>query len=300
MGRSGLFGVLLAMGAGWGLTQPLSKIAVSGGHQPFGLVFWQLVICTFALGLVSLRKGGALPTEWRHIRLHVVIAVVGTILPNAASYRAAFHLPAGVMSILISMVPMFALPIALILGQDRFSWRRLGGLTLGLGGVALLVLPDTSLPDPAMVAFVPLALVGPLFYAFEANYVARFGTEGLDPMQTLFGASFVGAIIALPLALISGHWITPPLPLGSPEWALIGSSLIHAVVYSAYVWTVGRAGSVFAAQVSYLVTLCGVCWAMLILGEAYSPYIWAALAMILGGLALVQPRTAKPLQTDTA
>ena len=32
-------GVLLIMGAGWGLTQPLSKIAVSTGYRHFGLIF---------------------------------------------------------------------------------------------------------------------------------------------------------------------------------------------------------------------------------------------------------------------
>jgi drug/metabolite transporter (DMT)-like permease len=53
---------------------------------------------------------------------------------------------------------------------------------------------------------------------------------------------------------------------------------------------VGRAGPVFAAQVSYLVTLFGVTWAMLFLGEGYSALVLAALALMLAGLALVQPR----------
>ncbi|MCP4818147.1 MAG: EamA/RhaT family transporter, partial [Shimia sp.] len=38
------FGILLAIGAGWGLTQPLTKIAVSEGYEPLGLIFWQLAI----------------------------------------------------------------------------------------------------------------------------------------------------------------------------------------------------------------------------------------------------------------
>jgi drug/metabolite transporter (DMT)-like permease len=62
------------------------------------------------------------------------------------------------------------------------------------------------------------------------------------------------------------------------------------MVYSAYVWLVGRAGSVFAAQVSYLVTGFGVLWSMALLGERYSGYVWAALALMFAGLALVQPR----------
>ena len=53
---------------------------------------------------------------------------------------------------------------------------------------------------------------------------------------------------------------------------------------------VGRAGSVFAAQTSYLVTGFGVLWSILFLQEVYSPHIWAAMTLMLGGIFLVQPR----------
>ena len=35
---------LFFIGASWGLTVPLAKIAVSDGYQPFGLMFWQMII----------------------------------------------------------------------------------------------------------------------------------------------------------------------------------------------------------------------------------------------------------------
>jgi drug/metabolite transporter (DMT)-like permease len=54
---------------------------------------------------------------------------------------------------------------------------------------------------------------------------------------------------------------------------------------------------VFASQVSYIVTGSGVIWAMVILDERFSSWIWAALAVMLLGLALVspRPRAASPL-----
>lgn len=281
---------LLIMGAGWGITTPLSKIAVSTGHQPLGLVFWQMVIGAVLLGAIVFVRGGRLALGRRQITLYLAIALLGTILPNTASYRAAAHLPAGVMSIVIAMVPMFAFPIALALGQDRFSIARVVGLGLGLGGVALLVGPEASLPDRAMVAFIPLALIAPFFYGLEGNFVGKFGTAGLDPIEVLFGASVFGAVLSLPLALGFGHWLNPLGGFGAPESALVLSSIVHALVYAGYVWLVGRAGAVFAAQVSYLVTIFGVGWAMLILDEAYSGYIWGALGLMLLGMFLVQPR----------
>ena len=50
------FLVLLVMGVGWGLTLPLAKIAVSTGHEPYGLIFWQLVVVVLVLAPFSLMR----------------------------------------------------------------------------------------------------------------------------------------------------------------------------------------------------------------------------------------------------
>ncbi|MEM6897432.1 MAG: DMT family transporter, partial [Pseudomonadota bacterium] len=263
--------ILVVLGAGWGITQPLAKIAVSTGYQPFGLIFWQLAISALALGIVTLARGKALPITAGTLRVFAMIAFVGTIVPNSASYQAVVYLQSGIMSVLLSTVPMLAFPIALLLGQDRFSWVRLAGLALGLGGVLLIVLPDASLPDPSLVGWVFLALLAPFCYAWEGNLVARFGLAGLDPIQALFGASLFGALFALPLALGTGQWVNPTLEWSRPDLAIIASSLVHAVVYTTYVWLVARAGPTFAVQVSYLVTGFGVLWAMVLLSEGYAP-----------------------------
>lgn len=293
-----LIGLLIVLGAGWGVTQPLAKIAVSEGYRHFGLVFWQLAIGAAFLGGVTLARGTGLPMTPRHLRFYVLIALIGTVLPNSASYQAAVHLPAGVISILLSLVPMFAFPIALLLAVDQFSWVRLAGLLAGVAGVLLIIGPDASLPERAMVAFIPLALIAPVFYGLEGNVVAKWGTHGLDAVQVLTGASIIGALIALPLALTSGQWIDPRPPWGAPDLALIASSIIHATVYCAYVWLVGQTGAVFAAQVSYLVTGFGVLWSMLLLDERYSGYVWLAMAVMFVGLLLVQPRQHSDLLAE--
>jgi drug/metabolite transporter (DMT)-like permease len=286
--------VLLLMGAGWGSTQPLGKIAVSSGHQHFGLIFWQLVIGAVVLGGLLLVQRKRVPINRATLGFAVVIAVIGTIIPNSTFYYSVAHLPAGIMSILISTIPLMALPIALALGTDKFSLIRLAGLLCGLLGVILIAAPDGALPDAAMVAFLPVALIGPLFYAFESNYVARFGTAGMDAVQAMFLASFVGAIIAFPIAIGTGQFIDPLQPWTMAEWALIASSTIHCFAYASYVWLAARVGAVFASQASYIVTGTGVIWAMLLLGERFSPWVWAALVVMMVGLTLVKPREKTP------
>jgi len=177
--------------------------------------------------------------------------------------------------------------MALALGLDRFSAGRLAGLALGLTGVALIASPGGG--GAVSIGWLAVAMVGPLFYAIEANFVARGGTAGMDAVQAMFGVSVVGMVLAAPLAWGSGQWVDP-FPMARAEWALVASSVVHALVYASYVWLASRAGSVFASQTAYLVTASGVFWAMLLLGERFSPIVWAALVIMLTGVALVQPR----------
>ncbi|MGL4235264.1 DMT family transporter [Tabrizicola sp.] len=283
--------VLVILGVGWGSTQSLGKIATATGHQPFGLIFWQLAVGSVVLGVVSaVRRKGLVFTQ-AALTFYVVIAVIGTIIPNASFYAAVVHLPAGVMSILISTVPMLAFPLALALRLDRFSPMRLGGLMLGLLGVVLIASPESAGPGVGAVSlgWLMVAMIGPLFYAMEVNYVARASTGGMDALQAMFGVSVVGMVLAAPIALVTGQWVDPS-PLGGAELALVVLSAVHALVYASYVWLASKAGSVFASQCSYLVTASGVLWAMLLLGERFSPMIWLALVIMLAGVALVQPR----------
>ena len=281
---------LALLGAGWGFTQPLSVIAVSTGHGHFGLIFWQLVIGATLLTAICLPRGIRLPLGPRYLAFYLFITMIGTLVPNTASYQAAVHVPSGILSILLSMVPMFAFPVALLMGLDSFSWKRFAGLMSGLFGVLLIILPDARMTLEVPVFWCLVALIAGFCYGIEGNVVSKWGTHGLSAFQVLWGGSILGAVIALPLAVGTGQFIDPRTGMGEPEWALVLSSVIHVFVYSGYVWLVGKAGSVFAVQVSYLVTAFGLIWAKLILGESYAPTIWAALAAMFLGMYLVQPR----------
>ncbi|MDQ2094789.1 DMT family transporter [Rhodalgimonas zhirmunskyi] len=290
-----LIAVLLVLGAGWGLTMPLTKIAVDGGYRHFGMIFWQVAIGALVLFTIQGLRRRPVRFDRERLPFYLVIALLGTVLPNLASFEATRHLPAGVMSVAIATVPMFALPVALMLGTDRASVLRILGLVLGLSGVAILAGPMSGPMSGAGAGSVHwgwllVALIGPVFYGAEGNVVARWGTGGAGPVEVLAGAMVLAALITLPLALVTGTFIDPRPPWGLRDLAVLGSALINAFVYAGYVWLVGRAGAVFAGQVAYLVTGFGVVWAMVLLGERYAPGFWAAFGLMFAGLFLVQPR----------
>lgn len=286
--RALAFVALILFGAGWGLSAPLLKIVVGEGYRGFGILFWQhLAGAAIIFGLLRLR-GLGLPFGPRALPIYGAIAAFGIFLPSAATVHAAPHLPAGVLSVIVSMTPVMAFAIALALGRDRPSVPRLAGLGLGVGGIALMALPGSSLPDAAMLPFVLLAILTPLSYGIESNVVGSYSAAGLDPVQAVGGAYVLCVPVGLALALAEGTLAAPAAGVGFG--ALLIAVFVNSLVYAGYVWLVGRAGAVFAAQVAYLVTAFGLIWSMSLLGERYGAGLWAAFAVLFAGMALVQPR----------
>ncbi len=295
MARLGPIFWLILFGSFWGLTIPLTKIAMSTGYRPIGLIFWQQIVVAIVLLalLLALGRFRALRPRLKHLDLYIGIALIGTVIPNNFSYLAAANLPAGIVGIAIATVPMFALLIALGLRDERLEPRRLLGILLGASAVVLLIGPEASLPEPGLAIFVFIALVAPFCYGLEANYLARRAPPGLDPMVALFWSSIVGATMTAPMAFFTGNWVDLTAGQSGVEWAVVVVGFCQAVAYSGYIWLVRWAGAVFTSQISYVVTIMTVLLSAFLLGERYAGWVWLALVLMLVGLALVRPNKAR-------
>ena len=148
-----LFAALITMGLSWGATLPLMKTAVSTGHQALGLIVWQLLIAVIVLSIYCYFKKLKPSVDRKSLIYYLVIALLGTLLPNSFSFFAIAHIPAGVYSIVIASVPMFALLISLLLRLERFSVVRMVGVMLGIIAIVLLVGPEASLPGTGKTIF---------------------------------------------------------------------------------------------------------------------------------------------------
>ena len=71
-----------------------------------------------------------------------------------------------------TLTPILTYPVAAALGMDRFRALRTVGLVLGVAAVVLVIAPETSLPERAMVPWVLLGMVGPLLYVANAIIIA--------------------------------------------------------------------------------------------------------------------------------
>ncbi|MDA9208412.1 DMT family transporter [Octadecabacter sp.] len=275
---------LLTFGAGWGAMQPANKIVVEGGFEPFGIMVWQGVITLVLAGAFAWRLG--VPKGREQWVICAQIAILGTLIPHFASFTAVAHLPAGLMAIILSTIPIFALVIGLSIGREVLSWRLALGLLLGLGAITLIAASRGDIWGGAIWA-VLIGLLAPLCYSTNSTLLGARGMAGLHPLQAFAGA----AAIFLPVSVLAAVTTGQLRGLGTdlPSLALVATAVGHTLIYAGFLWLVTQAGAVFASQTAYLVTGFGIVWSMLFLGERYEVGVWIALGMMFIGLSLVRP-----------
>ncbi|MEE8607897.1 MAG: DMT family transporter [Nitrospiraceae bacterium] len=285
--------VLLVMGVAWGYTVILAKVITAGGAHPFGIAMWTsalgagflLVFCTIRRRPISLRRD--------FLWLYVACGLLGVVVPAVSFYFAAPHLPAGVLSITVTVGPILTFLFSAFVGLERFASLRVLGVAFGVLAVALLVVPETSLPDPSAVPWVLLACVPGLCYALE-NMILTFRLpDGVSPFTVACGNFLVSSVVLVGVVVATDTFVPLAWPWGVVEWSIAGMAAINAVCFGLFIYLITYAGVVFSTQVAYLITISGVAWGIVIFDEQHSVWVWLSLACILMGLTITRPRRRK-------
>ena len=285
----GLVPILLLLFAAllWGAIYSLYKLATEAGIPFIPFVFWQVLGASIILLAISAVRRRLPPLDLLHLRAYAIVGILGAGLPACFYAFVASRLPAGVISLTALIEPMLTFLIAALFAIEPLRPLRALGLLCGLGGVLLIVLPDASLPERAMVGWVLLVLVAPVIYASHNVLIERYWPRGCNSLTLSAGGLFVGALALLPAIAVTDSWWAFPSGIGVGEWALIGSTFIVAVSSLLFFEVVRRAGAVFASTGTYIEALAAIGWGILLFDERHSAWIWASVAALMVGLYLV-------------
>lgn len=282
--------LLVAYGVLGGGTFTVSKIAMQAGVTPLSYTLWQCAGTFVVILAVSLLRGLVLPLNAGYLRFSLVCGTIGLTLPCLAMFTAVTRLPAGVLAIIVATVSLFTYAVAYALRLERLAWSRAAGLLLGFAGALFILLPRAGLPAPDLAPWVLLGFAAPLLYALTSIYVDRRRPPECSGSALTLGMLGAAVAVLIPAALAGGPLFVPSLPPGPAEWAIAGQIVISSMGYLLFFEIIRLAGAVFFSQVGYLVTISGVAWAALALGETYSGWVWLAAVLILASLALVNRR----------
>ncbi len=175
--------------------------------------------------------------------------------------------------------------------------KRVLGIVLGMVAILLLVLPDQGLSSEDANFWIILVVLGSGLYAVENVYVEKGVTETVSVYELLCGANLLGMCLQFPLVMALDIAEPPSWLFTQAGLALLGIALSSSVAYALFMTTIRRAGSVFASQCAYIVTISGVLWGIILFAEQHSMWVWSSVVVMLLGLMLVNPLKKQAVAT---
>ena len=292
--------MLIVQGAIFGAMIGINRIAVGGGVPPLGYAFWQCAGAGLVLLVLAVATGREPSIHRANVAFYLVVGGLGLAIPWGLLAIVAPHLPAGIITILLGLIPVGTYALAVILRIAAVKVASVTGLLLGFAGLLVIVLPEGSLPEPGMGMWVVI-LLSSVFASACSNIIAeRFRPVEASSSLALGSGTFLGAAaVLLVLVLALGQFYPIPPRFAARDWALLVSIAIAAVNLCLFFEVVRRAGAVFVSQFNYIVVPSGIVWGMILFHEQHSVWIWLAIPLMLGGIALVNssssPRREVPI-----
>jgi drug/metabolite transporter (DMT)-like permease len=286
--------LLLMIGGLWGFFFILIKNTVTSGIHPTAYVFWFCLGSGLVVLIIGLLRGRRPPMSKRHLIYYFRAAALRFTIANAILYAAQGKLPVGVMAVIMAFTPIFTHLVSLIAGVEKLAWQRLWGILFGFVGVLIIVVPKASLPDPSLTIWVLIGFGTPLLHGLAYVFLSDSNRPpDIDSLQLATGTLLAAAAMALPISLAIGefHILAPPFTNG--ELTMILHFVLAGFNFYGVFELLRIAGPTYMSQSSFLSVIFGVFFGIVLLGEQHSLYIWVAIALILGGVALVNARRAK-------
>jgi drug/metabolite transporter (DMT)-like permease len=277
--------LIVAISLLWGLNWPAMKLVV-GELSP-----WTFrVVCVSVAGaslLLLARLSGERVLPPRHLWLALtVLSVVHVSNWHMLTAFALTSIGGGRAAILAFTMPLWATIFGVLVLKERLRWRQVTALLLGLGGIALLLLPELGRTGVVPTGYILMVLSAVAWGIGTVGQKLRqwqIGILALSGWQLVIGG----------VPIVVAWLILEPVPDFS-RVTPIGLAALAYVVFVALVFCFSsyvRLVSILPANIASISTLAipvvGLWSSALLLGEPVGIADVLALAMVLAALALV-------------
>jgi drug/metabolite transporter (DMT)-like permease len=227
--------------------------------------------------------------EWR------TAAIVGTLLllgGNGMVMVAEQSVPTGIAAVIIATVPIWMSSADALLSRRFPGWLAIGGLLVGLIGVAILLLPSDGIDavDPIGIG---ILMIAALAWAAGSVYARR----GPLPRNELLGTGMEqlagGASLFLVAAAVGEFGRLDIAAVSTASWLGLGYLIVFGslVAFTAYVWLLNHAPVTTVATYAYVNPVVAVVLGLLFRGETLTLRTILAAALIIGAVvAMVSGR----------
>jgi drug/metabolite transporter (DMT)-like permease len=232
--------------------------------------------------------------EWRSA------IIVGTLLllgGNGMVMVAEQTVDSGIAAVMIATIPIWLTLFDALITRRAPSRLAIGGLVVGLAGVAILLWPSGGVDalDPVgigILLFASLSWAAGSLYARQAP-LPRNGLLGSGMEQLTGGAVILLVSLALAEpARLDPATVSTESVLGLAFLVVFGSVL----AFSAYVWLLDNVAVTTVATYAYVNPIVAVALGIFIRGESLSPRALLAAVLIIGAVVAMVSGRPRPAE----
>lgn len=281
--------ILILLSFLWGGSFLFAKIAVAE-VPPFTIVLIRVAGGALVLAFVVKLLGLGMPRERAVWARFLTLSMLSNVIPFSLIVYGQTQIGAGLASILNATTPLFTLIVTHLVTQDeKLTPLRLAGVMAGFAGVTVMLGPSAAsgLSGPL------LAQLAVLLAAFSYGWAGWYGRRltGLNPLQAALGQVTTSSLVMLPLALLTEHPWTLPMPSMAAVVSLAGLAIFStALAYGLYFRLLARVGAGNASLVTFLIPPSALLMGIVFLDEHLTLWQGAGMVGIGAGLALVDGR----------
>jgi drug/metabolite transporter (DMT)-like permease len=262
------------------------KIAALSGISYTGILTLTTVGVALGMSAIALLRGRKPEFKLRHNVFYLVCASTGYLLPMIAELLVIVHMPAGVLTLIVSMAPLSTLLLAWLMRTDRISPARVAGILIGAVAIFAILLPDAHHGGAVAWHWLLLATVVPISYSMHHNFASRCWPADSDSYQVACGEAIFGAALLVIFSSFNWQW------QDIQSWnrghsAILFMASISLIDIYIYFELIRIKGPIYTSHANYFMVISGVFWGMVIFAERPSPLMWISAVMLIASLYLV-------------
>ncbi|WP_131782310.1 DMT family transporter [Legionella gresilensis] len=285
--------LLILLGFIWGSGYSLARYAMLNQVSPLGYAFWQSAGPAFLLTLLCLFKKRKALFQFSYWPYFYACGLLGIAIPNTNMYFIAPHIQAGLLAVLVNIVPLLVYPLALIFRQERFDLGRITAVFLGVFGILLILSPTNA---ELTTHWTVIALISPVAFAICSIFISIYQPKSVDALSAACGMLITATFMLIPVICKQHAFYSLMPPMTLPKQAILLEILLSTLGYILFFKLINFAGPVFYSLTGGAVALTGLFWGFIIFHEIPNQSQMIAIACVIIAILLLSWRQSQ--QTD--
>jgi drug/metabolite transporter (DMT)-like permease len=264
----------------------LGKFALSA-FPPFAIVGFRVVGAATAFYFLQRLRGNLRLDRASHYLYFALFSCFGVIFNQLLFFKGLSLTTATNTSLLAVMIPVFAILVSVLIGNDKLSWQKILGVISAAGGVIYLIDPRNASFSSATTQGDILIILNSMSYAIYVAISKKLITH-YGALKSIAWVFLFASLINIPVGLISLQTVELS-DVSLFSWLALAAIVLFPTILAYYwnTWALARVEPSVVAVYIYLQPLIGTFLAIFVLGEDWKPRIFLAMVLIFTGVFLV-------------